>query len=257
MKKVLFLMSLCFLIASCTTNPNGTKMDVSQEESKMEVYNRAMFNFNYHVDKYAIKPIAKGYKAITTQSVRNRVTNFFSNLTEPASAINNLLQGQVKNSGISVARFGVNTTLGLLGMFDVASGWGLSKKKNSFDATMAKYCVPDGPFIVMPVLGPSTPRYLVGYAADSFADPMYWALFDKQDEDWVLVATYGGTALKLINKRAENMALLDNLEEGSVDYYATVKSAFLQNRQKFESLCAVKQEDTSSASSYDFDFDDE
>ena len=257
MKKVLFLIPFLCALSACTTNPNGTEMNVADEPSKMEVYNRAMFNFNYRVDKYVVKPVAKGYKAVTTQGVRNRVTSFFNNLEEPASAINNLLQGQFKNSGISVARFAVNTTLGLLGTFDVASGWGMEKKKNSFDATMAKYCVPDGPFVVVPILGPSTPRYLVGWGADAFADPMYWALLDKQDQDWAVIATYGGTALKYINKRAENMAILDNLEEGSVDFYATVKSAFLQNRQKFESLCSVANDTKASTSSYDFDFEDD
>ena len=256
MKKI-WVLCFAFGLAACATNPNGTKMKASDEETKLEVYNRAMFNFNYQLDKMVIKPVAKGYKTITTQSIRNRVTNFFDNLEEPASAINNLLQGEVKNSGQSVARFAVNSTLGLLGLFDVASGWGLGKKKNSFDATMAMYCLPDGPFFVMPVLGPSTPRYLVGWGVDALADPMYWTLADKQDEDWAVAASYGGTALKYINKRAENMALLDSLEEGSVDFYATMKAAFLQNRQKFQSICAQKAAEGSSTASYDFDFEDE
>lgn len=257
MKNKLILLSVSFLLAACATNPNGTKMKASDEESKLEVYNRAMFNFNYQVDKMVLKPVAKGYKAVTTQGIRNRVTNFFNNLEEPAYAINNLLQGEIKDTGASIARFAVNSTLGLLGTFDVASGWGLDKKKNSFDATMAMYCTPDGPFIVMPIIGPSTPRYLVGWGVDSLADPMFWTLLDKQDEDWAVALSYGGTALKYINKRAENMALLDSLEEGSVDYYATIKAAFMQNRQKFQSLCAQKADENASTASYDFDFEDD
>ena len=257
MKNKLILLSVLFLLAACATNPNGTKMKVSDEESKLEVYNRAMFNFNYQVDKMVLKPVAKGYKAVTTQGIRNRVTNFFNNLEEPAYAINNLLQGEIKDTGASLARFALNSTLGLLGTFDVASGWGIDKKKNSFDATMAMYCTPDGPFIVMPIIGPSTPRYLAGWGVDSLADPMFWALLDKQDEDWAVAVSYGGTALKYINKRAENMALLDSLEEGSVDYYATIKAAFLQNRQKFQSLCAQKADENGATASYDFDFEDD
>ena len=257
MKKSLFLIPVLLCISACMTNPNGTKMKASDEETKLEVYNRAMFNFNYQVDKMVLKPVAKGYKAITTQGIRNRVTNFFNNLEEPAYAINNLLQGKVADSGKSLARFGVNSTLGLFGTFDVASGWGLEKKKNSFDATMALYCTPDGPFIVMPILGPSTPRYLIGWGVDAMADPMYWALWDKQDEDWGVGVSYGATALKYINKRAESMALLDSLEEGSVDFYATMKTAFLQNRQKFQSLCDAKNNQTEQQVSYDFDFDEE
>jgi len=257
MKNKIILLSVLFLLASCATNPNGTKMKISDEESKLEIYNRAMFNFNYQFDKMVLKPVAKGYKSVTTQSIRNRVTNFFNNLEEPAYAINNLLQGEMKSSGLSVARFAVNSTLGLLGTFDVAEGWGLEKKKNSFDATMALYCTPDGPFIVMPILGPSTPRYLIGWGVDSMTDPMYWALWDKQDEDWAVALSYGGTALKYINKRAENMSLLDSLEEGSVDYYATIKAAFMQNRQKFQSLCDSKNTESQATASYDFDFEDE
>lgn len=255
MKKTLLM--FMFLLSACATNPNGTKMKVSDEETKLEVYNRAMFNFNYQFDKMVLKPVAKGYKVITTQSIRNRVTNFFNNLEEPAYAINNLLQGQLKDSGTSVVRFAVNSTLGLLGTFDVAEGWGINKKKNSFDATMAMYCTPDGPYIVMPILGPSTPRYLVGWGVDALSDPMYWALWDKQDEDWGVALSYGATALKYINKRAENMALLDSMEEGSVDYYATIKTAFMQNRQKFQSLCAKQNAEGQVAASYDFDFEDE
>lgn len=257
MKKVLLMLPFLAALGACATNPNGTKMKASDEETKLEVYNRAMFNFNYQVDKMVLKPVAKGYKAITTQGIRNRVTNFFNNLEEPAYAINNLLQGKVKDSGASVARFAVNSTLGLLGTFDVAEGWGLEKKKNSFDATMAMYCTPDGPFFVMPIIGPSTPRYLVGWGVDAFADPMYWALWDKQDEDWGVALSYGATGLKYINKRAENLELLDGLEASSVDFYATVKSAFLQNRQKFQSLCAAQNEEGTATASYDFDFEDD
>ncbi len=254
MNNKFYIFLLSGLLCACTTNPNGTKMNVSDEPSKLEVYNRAMFNFNYQVDKAVLKPVAKGYKVVTTKSMRNRVTNFFANLEEPASAVNNLLQGRMKKSGVSVARFAINSTLGLLGTFDVASGWGISKAKNTFDATMSLYCMPDGPFIVMPILGPATPRSLVGQGVDAFADPMYLALYDKQDETWGQVAAYGGTGLKYINLRAENMELLDGLEESSVDFYQTVKSAFLQNRTKFESLCA--QKDESAPKSYDFDFED-
>ncbi len=257
MNKTSFFLLVFIALTGCVTNPNGTKMQIADEDTKMEVYNRAMFNFNYRVDKYVLKPIAKGYKAITTQGIRNRVTNIFNNLEEPAYAINNLLQGQMKDTGLSLTRFAVNSTVGLLGMFDVASTWKIEKKKNSFDATMAKYCIPDGPFIVMPILGPSTPRYLVGWGVDAFADPLYWALFDKRDEDWAIATIYGATALKYINKRAENMELLDGLEQSSVDFYATIKSAFLQNRQSFSSLCGAKGDEEFPASSYDFDFEDD
>lgn len=255
MRNCLAILLLTGLLGACATNSNGTKTEIADEPSKLEVYNRAMFKFNNQLDRFVLKPTAKAYLFVTPKSVRNRMTNFFENLEEPASVINNLLQGEVKKSGISIARFAVNSTLGLLGTFDVATGWGLQKEKNTFDATMAAYCLPDGPFLVAPVFGPGTPRSFVGRVADAFTDPMYWALFDEQDETWGVALAYGGTGLKYVHWRAENMELMDGLEESSVDFYQTVKSAFLQNRTKFQSFCASKE--NAQELSYDFDFDEE
>ena len=253
MKKLFGILAATLLISACATNPDGTKLDTSGE-TKLEAYNRAMFNFNYQLDKKVIKPVAKGYKAVTNQFFRDRVTNLFNNLEEPADAINNLLQGNLKDSGVSVTRFAVNSTLGLLGMFDVAKGWDMPRKKADFDGTMAKYCVPDGPFVVMPVIGPSTPRYLAGWGVDSLASPTFWALYDV-DDDGVQAAAYAAYALKYTNKRAEAITLLDDLEKNSVDFYTTMKSAFMQNRQKYVSLCGAEKD--AAAPSYDFDFDED
>lgn len=238
-------------LGGCVVNPDGSKLNC-ENETKSEYYNRAVFNFNYQLDKKVIKPVAKGYKKVTNKFVRNRVSGIFNNLEEPVYALNNVLQGQFKNGGKSVGRFLVNSTLGLGGMFDVAQGWGWEKKEAGFDGTMAKYCVPDGPFFVVPVLGPATPRYLVGWGADAAANPTYWALLDVHDKnvDNVLL---GAAALKYVNIRAENMEILDSLEEGSVDFYETMKSAFMQHREKYGSMCG-NQSQNSTAPSYDFDF---
>lgn len=245
-KKILLVLVLAGL-TSCSSVSNY------HEETKLETYNRAMFDFNYQVDKKVIKPVAKGYKKVTNKFIRTRVSSFFNNLEEPAYAINNLLQGEVKNTGVSAGRFVINTTLGLLGTFDVASGWGLEKKKNSFDATMAKYCVPDGPFVVLPIVGPSTPRHVLGWTADAYMSPLYWSLVnsDNAKSDTIV---WSATGLKYLNLRAENMELLDGLEQSSVDFYAATKSAFMQNRKKFVSLCS-QDEQTEDVPSYDFDFE--
>ncbi len=251
MKKTHLTLLFAIFLASCATNPDGSKLDTSNETT-LEAYNRAMFNFNYQLDKKVIYPVAKGYKKVTNQFVRDRVTSLFNNLDEPSYFVNDLLQGEIKESGISISRFLINSTLGLLGTFDVASGWGLERKKNSFDETMAKYCVPDGPFVVMPVLGPSTPRSLVGLAGEAYTSPLFWAFIDT-DDGWVDVGVAGAAALKYVNLRAENEFLLQSLEEGSVDYYTTIKSSWLQNRQKYQSICSDNSEENATAS-YDFDF---
>jgi len=110
---------------------------LASDDSWLESYNRAMFDFNMNVDKYVLKPVAKGYRAITTQDIRNRVTSFVSNVNEPVSTINHTLQGSFKKTLVSAARFAINSTLGLAGTFDVADGWGLKKSETGFDNTLA------------------------------------------------------------------------------------------------------------------------
>lgn len=233
-----------------------TPARANDDDSALETYNRAMFNFNTAADDYVIKPVAKGYRAVTTEFIRERVRNFFENIKEPASTINHSLQGNFADSGKSLGRFVINSTLGLLGTFDVAGGWGLPKNKTGFDATLAKWCVPDGPFIVLPLLGPSTPRATAGLAADAFADPLYWAnyyaTFGNDLEKYSFY--YGLTALGFVSLREQNIELLDKLTANSVDVYSTVKSAYIQNRLKIGSCAGQKTESTDS---YDFDFDDE
>ena len=222
-----------------------------EDDSWLEIYNRNMFDFNITVDKYVLKPVAKGYRAITTQSVRNRITSAIDNTEEPASALNYLLQLQPKKNIKSIGRFLINTTLGLGGMFDVASGWGLTKEPTGFDETLATYCVPDGPFFVVPFLGLYTLRDLTGYTADGFANPVYWGAIN--DKNYSAKISYSYAAVKAINSRERNLELFDDLQKNSVDFYATARSAYLQNRQKLNGLCGS----SSSTPSYDFDFDDE
>ena len=151
----------------------------------------------------------------------------------------------------------VNSTLGLLGMFDVASGWDIPTNKTGFDETLAAWCVPDGPFVVLPLFGPSTPRAATGRAVDAVADPLYWSnQYINFGEDWKRYSfIYGLTALGFVSAREENLEFLDNLTANSVDAYSMVKSAYVQNRLKIGSCRSVEAEQQ--AASYDFDFDDE
>ena len=222
----------------------------SDNDSWLESYNRAMFNFNYQVDKYTLKPLAKGYRAITNQDVRNRVSSLLSNTKEPISFANHTLQGNFKNALISVGRFLINSTLGLAGTFDVASGWGLKGKRTGFDETLATYCVPDGPFFIAPIFGPFTVRAAIGYGVDAYTDPIYWAaLNDKNYSDKI---TWGYFGANIITSREKALDLVEGLEKNSVDFYAASKSAYLQNRQKFNK-CQTMEE----TPSYDFDFDED
>ncbi len=211
-----------------------------------------MFSFNNKLDKFIIRPVARGYRAVTNEFVRERVSNFFSNIEEPISAANHILQGEFQNTGNNLGRFVLNTTLGGAGLFDVASKVGLEKQKTGFDETLATWCVPDGPFIVLPVFGPSTPRAATGFVVDGYSSPMYWAANESGGEDKWLVY-YGLSGLKYVNLMAENLTFLESLEEGSVDYYEAVKSAYLQNRGKIKRCGKAAQDLTPD---YDFDMDD-
>lgn len=232
------------LTASCATS---TATSQHEDEDTLEGYNRAVFKFNDKFDKYIMKPIAEGYRDITTESVRNRIRGVLSNVREPLFAGNHLLQGDVKQSGIELGRFVINTTLGLGGMFDVAEGWGLPKKRTNIDQTLAKWCVPDGPFFMLPFIGPSTPRAATSLALEVVFDPVYWATYnDANIRDKV---TYSYLALQVISLREQNLELLDELERGSVDFYSTMRSAYMQNRKNMG--C---QKSGSDAQTYDFDF---
>lgn len=232
-------------LSGCATNSS------SDGSGALESYNRAMFNVNNKIDRYIVRPVAKGYRAVTNEYVRTRVSNFFNNINEPVSAINHILQGEINNSGNNIGRFVINTTLGGIGLYDVASKFGLEKNATGFDETLATWCVPDGPFVVLPIIGPSTPRAAVGFAVDSHSTPTYWAARESDGEDaWSVY--YGLTGVKYINLMAQNLTLLESLEEGSVDYYEAVKSTYMQNRNKLK-VCGNQV--VEAQGDYDFDMD--
>ncbi len=244
-----YMVAVMLLGMSGCATPTGNS---PAKSTALESYNRAMFGFNNKVDKYVIRPIAKGYRAVTNEFVRQRVSNFFNNIEEPVSAVNHILQGEFENSGNNLGRFVLNTTLGGIGLFDVATKVGLEPKKTGFDETLATWCVPDGPFIILPIMGPSTPRAATGFVVDGYSSPMFWIAEESNGEDAWLVY-YGASGLKYVNLMAENLKMLESLEEGAVDYYETIKSAYLQNRGKMR-RCGKRV--VNETPEYDFDMDD-
>ncbi len=224
------------------------QQDVYEIQDPYEGFNRVMFKFNEKLDKYILIPAAEGYRAITTPYARERVRNFFSNMKEPVSAVNQILQGEFKNSGISLSRFVINSTLGLAGTHDVAGAWGLKKNQDGFDETLAKWGVPSGSYLVLPFVGPTTPRAFAGTIADGFISPVYWVTEDHEDGAYAYVAYVGAKAV------VDREALLDytrDLEKNSVDYYATMKAAYIQNKQK-----NYHNSSDNNTVSYDFDFEE-
>jgi phospholipid-binding lipoprotein MlaA len=249
LKKILVCVAILFLGLGGCASQSVAPSEVS--DSALESYNKAMFSFNQKLDKVVIRPVAKGYRAVTNEYVRQRVSNFFSNVQEPVSMANHLLQGEAENAGIDFSRFVLNTILGGVGLYDVAAKAGITKQQTDFDETMGAWCVPDGPFLILPVMGPSTPRAATGFVADGYASPMWWIAHESGDDNAELIY-YGVSGLKYLNLMAENLPLLESLEEGSVDYYEAIKTTYLQNRSKIKSCQVKAQEETPD---YDFDMD--
>ena len=236
------------VMVACVAACASSATEQHEYDDPFEGYNRAMFSINYQVDKYVIKPVAEGYRAVTTPFIRERISSVIDNLKEPVSAGNYLLQADPEASVISLSRFVINSTLGLVGMFDVAEGWGLPKDKTTFNETFAKWCIPQGPFIVLPLLGPSTPRAATGMALDFVFDPVYWATY--QDANVHDKASWGYAIAQGITVREAALDILDDLERNSVDFYATMRSAYLQNQSKLKCFNDVSKDENT----YDFDF---
>lgn len=236
------------VMVACVAACASSATEQHEYDDPFEGYNRAMFSFNYQVDKYVIKPVAEGYRTVTTPFIRERISSVIDNLKEPISAGNHLLQADPEASVKSLSRFVINSTLGLVGMFDVAEGWGLPKDKTTFNETFAKWCIPQGPFIVLPLLGPSTPRAATGMALDFVFDPVYWATY--QDANVHDKASWGYAIAQGITAREAALDILDDLERNSVDFYATMRSAYLQNQSKLKCFNDVSKDENT----YDFDF---
>ena len=246
-----FLLSLVLICSACATN--GKIHRPEAEADPFEGFNRSMFEFNYPFDRFVLKPVAKGYRAITNQFIRDRVRGILSNLREPVTAGNYLLQGEPKSTGASLSRFVINSTLGLAGMFDVAEGWGLPRDRTSFNETFAKWCIPDGPYIVLPFLGPSNPRHATGIVMEFVFDPVFWATYhDANIHDR---AAWGYAILQGITLRESALELTDDLERNSVDYYVTMRSAYLQNQSKLR--CWKDKGDDKETYDFDFGIDEE
>ncbi|MEO5343835.1 MAG: VacJ family lipoprotein [Gammaproteobacteria bacterium SHHR-1] len=201
----------------------------------LEGVNRVVYAFNDGVDRVLVKPVAKGYRAITPEPVDQGVTNFFSNLDDVGSAVNNLLQLKLTRAASDVGRVAINSTLGLLGLIDVASQLKLEKYGEDFGQTLGYWGIGPGPYLVLPFFGPRNIRDTLGMVADSYLDPVNYAAHDDWpdhwkydiDKDW----QYGLKVLEFVDMRADNLAASDVLEVAALDPYSFVRDAYLQRRE--------------------------
>ncbi len=220
------------ILASCATSQNETTMGEMANNTgaiydPLEESNRATFAFNQTMDDIIIMPVVKGYETALPEPARDGIDNVLRNLRSPTTLANQLLQGDIKGAGNVVLRAAINTFVGLGGLFDVAGREGIPYEYEDFGQTLATWGVGHGPYIVVPLIGPSSMRDYAGYFIDSYADPLRWYLFNTHNEG----IYYGKVGVEYIALRSSLVDVLEDLEKSSIDYYAATRSTYYQRRE--------------------------
>jgi phospholipid-binding lipoprotein MlaA len=216
---LLLVMGVGVLLAGCaTTDPSG-------QNDPYEQTNRAVFDFNQKVDKFVLQPTASAYVAVVPDPAREGIHNFLLNLDLPVTFANDLLQGEMHRAGDTLGRFTINSTLGIGGLFDPASDFGIPAHTEDFGQTLATWGMGEGPYIMLPFLGPDPPRDAAGQVVDVFLDPTTY--ISLREHIWW---SAGRRVVSIIDVRSRNLDTLQNIERGSVDYYASVRSLYRQMR---------------------------
>jgi phospholipid-binding lipoprotein MlaA len=214
----LLLGSALFLGACAST---GAK----NPDDPYEGFNRKMYGFNDSLDRAVLEPVAKGYRAVTNKPIRKGVTNFTNNLGEPLTFTNELLQFKIPDAAGTFGRFVVNSTIGVVGLFDPATSFGIKRQDEDFGQTLGVWGVKPGPYLVLPFLGSTDPRDLVGQGVDIGLNPINYARFDGDDtlriSNWVL----GG-----LSARESAIETIDDVRETQLDPYTTLRRFYVRNR---------------------------
>ena len=210
----------CFMVG-CASLPEGTK---ASKTDPWERVNRSVFSFNDSLDKYIITPITKAYEFILPEVIRNSLSNIFSNIGDIYTAVNQLLQGKPKNAVDDLTRFIVNTTFGIGGIFDVATGAGLEKHQEDFGQTFGVWGIGDGPYMVLPLLGPSNVRDTFGWAFDLQTDILLSYVNDIPVRNTI-------TAVRVLDQRSKYLSATNLLETAAFDRYSFVRDAYIQRRR--------------------------
>lgn len=219
-RKYNFVQTLIAFLFAIGLHGCATTQGKESSEIKVDPYeniNRKVYNFNETVDDYVAKPVADAYKFITPDFVETGVSNFFNNLKNVNVVANDLLQGKFSQSGLDTGRFLMNSTLGLVGFFDVAKSVGLEQNDEDFEQTLAVWGVPQGSYLVLPLLGPITTRGIPGAVFDTAANPVNYVGIPAQ-------------AISLINTRANAEGALKFIDEAALDPYVFTRESFLQWR---------------------------
>jgi phospholipid-binding lipoprotein MlaA len=236
MKKPFSLFAAIILLASlsaCATAPTdpAERAEFEAANDPLEPTNRVIFEFNQIVDKVLLRPLAYAYREVVPDFAQDVVHNVLQNAGEPIVFMNALLQGRTEDAGKTFNRFLVNTTVGLGGVADIAGDGGLKKVDADFGQTLHVWGMPEGPYLVLPILGPSNPRDAVGFGVDTVASPWSYLAAEggSATRNRYIIADLGAT---MLDRRSKSIDALDALEKGSVDFYAQLRSVSRQYRSK-------------------------
>ncbi len=237
---IVFVVLFCQLHMLSAIAASDGEVEISSKDNDnqavkdcFESVNRGIFAFNQGLDKVIFKPLSKGYRKLP-QPIRSGTSNVLSNLGNVVTIPNNILQGQIKDAGINSLRLVVNTTLGIAGIFDVASYYGLEKReKEDYGQTLGTWGVGEGCYFVLPVLGPTTIRDSIGSLVNVMGGDAWYNVTVANDTQYFNEADYYlSRVMSGVDFRAKNLESFDSLEKTSIDLYASIRSLYLQDRQR-------------------------
>ena len=237
MKKIIILSLLSIMLSSNVNAGTDGENNLSKKPKSIkdcfETLNRGTFALNQGLDKVIFKPAAKAYRALPSP-IRSGTGNALNNLSSLITIPNNILQGEFKTAGVNTGRFFINTTVGILGIFNVAKKMGFSEyEKEDYGQTLGVWGVGAGCYLVLPILGPSTLRDTAGSFANALGGDPYYNAAVHGNNEYLTKSDYVATKILTgIDFRAKNIDSFENLEKNSMDFYASVKSLYLQDRQR-------------------------
>jgi len=217
------------LMAGCATVPHdpAARADFKANHDPIEPFNRKIFAFNLGVDRVLIKPLAKGYRWALPDGIRDAIRHVLDNLNEPLVLVNCLLQARFESASTTGRRFCLNSTIGVAGVVDVATGLKIPRQVGDFGQTLWAWHMPEGPYLVIPIFGPSNPRDGIGRGVDTYLDPFRYVPAHNNYPDAV---TPGRTIADGVDQRERSLDSLDEIQRESIDYYASLRSLYRQNR---------------------------
>lgn len=217
-------------VSACATRPDPNDPVATAEywekNDPLETLNRGTFFINDALDTMFIRPFADFYRILVPRPIRGGVRNALANLREPVTLLNDGLQGSFDRAGNTAARFAINTTLGVAGLFDAATDMGFPREREDFGQTLGVWGIDEGPYLVLPLLGPSNFRDTLGLVVDYFSDP--WQYVVPSDSRGAVTATRAGLAV--LDGREALLEVVDQINRTSLDPYATIRSAYRQRR---------------------------